>query len=92
MNEQENTPIEESYTYRWTYDGQLAHDREQKKRQSRRSAWVYATVMAVAFAACLLLLGGTVWLSRKEAPTEAMTVQEVMMLNLQMRPWRYISP
>ena len=77
MNEQENTPIEESYTYRWTYDGQLAHDREQKKRQSRRSAWVYATVMAVAFAACLLLLGGTVWLSRKEAPTEALTVQEV---------------
>ena len=77
MNEQENTPIEESYTYRWTYDGQLAHDREQKKRQSSRSAWIYATVMAVAFAICLLLLGGTVWLSRKEAPTEALTVQEV---------------
>ena len=77
MNEQENTPIEESYTYRWTYDGQLSHDRKQKKRQARRSAWVYATVMAVAFATCLLLLGGTVWLSRKEATTEPLTVQEV---------------
>ena len=78
MNEQENNPIDEvTYTYRWTYDEQLSHDREQKKRQGRRSARVYALVMVAAFAICLLLLMGTVWLSYRSAPTDAMSVGEV---------------
>lgn len=77
MNEQENKPIEESYAYRWTYDGQLAYDREQKRGQRRRGAAVYAIVLLVAFAMCLLLLAGTVWLSRQETPTDALTVGEV---------------
>lgn len=78
MNEQENNPIEEAtYTYRWTYDEQLSYDRERKNRQGRKSAWVYALVMLAAFAICLSLLAGTVWLSRRSAPTDALTVGEV---------------
>ncbi len=77
MNEQENNPIGAPYTYRWTYDGQLAYDREQRKRQKRRSVAIYVTVMLVAFAMCLLLLVGTVWLSGRETPADALTVGEV---------------
>ena len=78
MNEQENNPIEEvTYTYRWTYDEQLSYDREQKKRQGRKSAFVYAAVMLTAFAVCLSLLAGTVWLSNKSTPSDALSVGEV---------------
>lgn len=78
MNEQENNPIEEAtYTYRWTYDEQLSYDRERKERQGRKSARVYALVMLAAFAICLAFLSGTVWLSRRSAPTDALTVGEV---------------
>lgn len=65
------------YTYRWSYEAQAAYDRRELARQRGKGARVYALVMCLAFAICLLVLGGTVWLSSMETPDRSLSAAEV---------------
>ncbi len=65
------------YTYRWTYEAQAAHDREMQKRERKKGAGVYALVMAIAFAVCLAILGGTVLISALAPADTSLSATEI---------------
>ena len=77
MNENQNKPIEQPYTYRWSYDAQAAYDRRERKRIRGRGAAVYAVIMLVAFGLCLAFLAGTVLINQRQTPSAALTTAEI---------------
>ena len=50
----------EQFTYRWDYSKQIAYDNEQNNKKKHKGILVYAVVMTVFFALCLVLLATTV--------------------------------
>jgi len=54
--------------YRWNYDEQVAHDKEQKRREQRRGVILFASVMSSVFLLCIaVLLGVIVWMGVDDA-------------------------
>ena len=51
-------PIPMQYTYRWTYGEQTKFDSKIKKQRRRGGAWIYASMMTVAFLLCFGALFG----------------------------------
>lgn len=55
---EQNGNSEQKYIYKWDYESQLAFDRQQARKQKRKSAITYAIGMVFAFAICIALLLG----------------------------------
>lgn len=66
----------EPYLYRWSYEEQVGFDRKKRKSQKKKSAAIYALVMALAFSICLCFLGGVIYVNSK-TDDGALTTAEV---------------
>ncbi|MBQ9796252.1 MAG: trypsin-like peptidase domain-containing protein [Clostridia bacterium] len=55
---QQQDPVQsgEQYSFYWNYNTQLAHDRAQKEKGSKRGVVIYASVMTAVFAVCFIML------------------------------------
>ena len=51
----------QSYSFYWNYNEQLAHDRKLKEKGKKRGLLVYVTVLATVFFICFAMLAVTVW-------------------------------
>ena len=51
-------PMPMQYTYRWTYGEQLKFDTKTKRQKRRGGAWIYASMMTIAFLLCFGTLLG----------------------------------
>ena len=51
---------DQSYSFYWNYNDQLAHDREEKEKRSRRGVLVYVTVLVAVFLLSFAMLAATI--------------------------------
>lgn len=66
MSEKQNNQSqhsEQSYSFYWNYNDQLAIDRSEKEKKGKRGLLIYVTVLAAVFIVCFSMLAATVWWS-----------------------------
>lgn len=65
---EDSVSTEPPVVYRWNYDAQVAHDKEQQRREHKRGVILFASVMSSVFLLCIaVLLGVILWMDGDRA-------------------------
>ncbi len=55
-----NFTSDDSYSFYWNYNDQLAHDRKEKVKKGKHGVVIYVTVLAAVFLVCFAMLAATI--------------------------------
>ena len=56
----QNSMSDDSYSFYWNYNEQLAHDQRKNEKKGKRGLIVYVSILAAVFLVCFALLAVTI--------------------------------
>ena len=61
----QNLTSDDSYSFYWNYNDQLAHDNKEKEKKGKRGVFIYVAVLTAVFLVCFAMLAATIILYRQ---------------------------